>query len=584
MSTRLCPDLLESRDTPNAVYSYAVPGRPTAVGFVHAELDEFGQLGEVVPFPDYAGPVNTAFHARDTVVVGAGPSGGPRVKVYAASGAAVAERADFFAFEESYRGGVRVAAGDLTGDGAADVVVGAASGGGPRVDVYDGATLTRIASFFAYSPDFRGGVFVGVADPDGDGRCVLVTAPGVGGGPHIKTYDFVTGEVTNRFYGDPADHSAEQWVVGDLDGDALVEIASVSRGLVSVYDFASGARVYEQQVAAGTLGVGGWFDTFGSALLAAARTGLGFEEFDPRLGVAVYAAVDYLGVPVTPGVYVYGTLGHPARAAVELGDDLVNGAAAGEISVLPGVAVDADTIGALETEIARSRLRPVPAGVSVGQRGTGTITAVVRDLQDGNRLKLLTNEHVLADEPVYTAPGRPVYQPGPVDAVRDAVSRVGVTGRAGGLRFVPGAENPIDAGLVEVDSGVQLAANTVSYDDIDGSPRALRITGVREALPGDLVTAISRTSYNRRNYVTATDVGLSVTYQAGRRAELQGQTITHGLFGGAAAQPGDSGSPVLLYDKFRREWYLTGQLFAGGGVVMVFTPISTVFAALGVAL
>src|SRR5438094_287205 len=71
---------------------------------------------------------------------------------------------DFFAFEDSFRGGVRVAAGDVDGNAANgdELIVGAGPGGGPRVIAFrsDGSVFT---DFFALPPDFNGGVNVSVA-------------------------------------------------------------------------------------------------------------------------------------------------------------------------------------------------------------------------------------------------------------------------------------------------------------------------------------------------------------------------------------------------------------------------------------
>jgi hypothetical protein len=68
--------------------------------------------------------------------------------------------ADFLAFEEELRNGVFVAAGDLDGDGRADVIAGGGPGGGPRASAFDGAALaaTRPVDFFAGDPENRGGV------------------------------------------------------------------------------------------------------------------------------------------------------------------------------------------------------------------------------------------------------------------------------------------------------------------------------------------------------------------------------------------------------------------------------------------
>src|SRR5205085_11816 len=115
------------------------------------------------------------------VVTAAGPGGGPHVKIF--DGRTGQLLSQFFAFDAAFTGGVTVAAGDVTGDGRPDVVVGADAGGGPQVKVFapDG---TLKASFVAYDSALRGGVHVAVADVNGDGKGDVVTGAGRRGGPH----------------------------------------------------------------------------------------------------------------------------------------------------------------------------------------------------------------------------------------------------------------------------------------------------------------------------------------------------------------------------------------------------------------
>ena len=140
-------------------------------------------------------------------IVGAG--GGPSPTVTVIDGYTGGARRQFLAYLDGFPGGVYVAAGDVTGDGLADIVTGAGPSGGPHVRVFDGATGQAIAgplaSFFAYEPGFPGGVRVAAGDLNGDGRADVMTGAGPGGGPHVRVFDGATGrEILGTFAFDPA--------------------------------------------------------------------------------------------------------------------------------------------------------------------------------------------------------------------------------------------------------------------------------------------------------------------------------------------------------------------------------------------
>src|SRR5262249_20344635 len=61
------------------------------------------------------------------------------------------------AYEDAFRGGVRVALGDVAGDGGRDLIIAPGSGGGPRVKILDGETGDPVADFFGYEPAVTGG-------------------------------------------------------------------------------------------------------------------------------------------------------------------------------------------------------------------------------------------------------------------------------------------------------------------------------------------------------------------------------------------------------------------------------------------
>ena len=124
------------------------------------------------------------------IITGAGAGGGPHVRVFSLAGGVVTEVASFFAYDPAFPGGVNVAAGDVTGDGVAEIITGAGPGGGPHVRAFSlaGGVVTEVASFFAYDPAFPGGVSVAAGDVTGDGVAEIITGAGPGGGPHVRAF------------------------------------------------------------------------------------------------------------------------------------------------------------------------------------------------------------------------------------------------------------------------------------------------------------------------------------------------------------------------------------------------------------
>lgn len=107
------------------------------------------------------------------------------MRVFEANGSA--HGSGWYAYDPQTATGVYAAACDVDGDGRDEVITAPGSGGGPHVRVFreDGSV---VAEYMVYNPAFLGGVRVACADFDGDGRGDIVTAPGPGGGPHVKVF------------------------------------------------------------------------------------------------------------------------------------------------------------------------------------------------------------------------------------------------------------------------------------------------------------------------------------------------------------------------------------------------------------
>jgi hypothetical protein len=163
-----------------------------------------GQITSYYAFAQqYLGGVNLAAgdldcDGRDEVIAAAGPGAPPNVVLF--QGGTGLPLYSFYAYAPQYLGGVMVASGDVTGDGYADVVTASGPGVPPHVVVFQGYTARVVSSFYAYSPKFMGGLTLAAADLNADCRAEVITGAGPGGGPHVVVIDGNTGATLRSFY------------------------------------------------------------------------------------------------------------------------------------------------------------------------------------------------------------------------------------------------------------------------------------------------------------------------------------------------------------------------------------------------
>src|SRR6266496_2122914 len=67
------------------------------------------------------------------------------------------------------------------------------------VEVYDALTRQEKFQIIPYAPTFAGGVFVAVADVNGDGYGDVITGAGAGGGPHVTVRSGKDGTLLDSF-------------------------------------------------------------------------------------------------------------------------------------------------------------------------------------------------------------------------------------------------------------------------------------------------------------------------------------------------------------------------------------------------
>lgn len=162
---------------------------------------------------------------QQTFVVAAPNAGGPpEVRVFTADGRLTSS---FYAFHPNYRGGVNLAVEDLGSDSVDEIVVGPGPDAEPMVKIF-----TRqgrlISQFLAYDRNFRGGVNVAIGNIDGDNDKEIIVAPASKGGPNIRIFGYVNGHfvpVTENFFAYPGSlRGGWRIAAGDLENDGKAEI------------------------------------------------------------------------------------------------------------------------------------------------------------------------------------------------------------------------------------------------------------------------------------------------------------------------------------------------------------------------
>jgi hypothetical protein len=178
------------------------------------------------------------FYLLNETAIATGPGAGnsaPIVNTFRADGSPLAS---FFAYDPSFRGGVNVALGDTDGNYDDNIITGAGPGGGPNVRVFNADGSDTGVSFMAYPASFHGGVNVAAVDIDGDGVAEIVTVPATGP-PRVRVYSG-TGQLLQDWtapgFTNAGLHVARGAELG-VDGGDLILLSQVSGAPATIRAF-----------------------------------------------------------------------------------------------------------------------------------------------------------------------------------------------------------------------------------------------------------------------------------------------------------------------------------------------------------
>lgn len=132
----------------------------------------------------------------------------------------------------TYRNGVRVAVGDLVGDGALEILTAPGSDNWSDINVFDGRTFERVHSFPALPfLNYWAGAFVAAGDVGGDAKSEAVIGLDRGCCTSVGVWDARSASRVSAFFPfEPSSFVGAHVATGDLGGDAKSEILAAPVG------------------------------------------------------------------------------------------------------------------------------------------------------------------------------------------------------------------------------------------------------------------------------------------------------------------------------------------------------------------
>jgi hypothetical protein len=240
--------------------------------------------------------------------------------------------------------------------------------------------------------------------------------------------------------------------------------------------------------------------------------------------------------------------------------------------------------GDVGVQTLRRRMRPAPAGISIGHVDVtaGTMGSVVYDLLPGASIDppetgvgipgtyyVLSNNHVIANSNQARL-GSAIVQPGTFDGGVDPQDRIARLTRFVPIQFSPAVPLDQHNNLVDAAIGACEFEDATRQTYFSGAPRGWRRRA--NVAVGDLVKKTGRTTNLTVGRIQSVDATVDVNFGASGVARFRDQIVTTNISAG-----GDSGSLVTSLDDVA-----VGLLFAGSTQVTIVNHIEHVRARLRV--
>lgn len=236
----------------------------------------------------------------------------------------------------TYQHGVRVAVGDVNGDGRNEIVTAPAEGGWTELRVFDGTSYNQLGAMLPFKDaTWWNGAFVATGNVTGDGRAEIIDGLDAGCCTTVHVVDATTGAETSGFYPYSSnDQRGVEVATADLNGDGKDEILAVPVGGTEVSAFGPGGgnpfRTYDtfgsERIGAVSIAAGDVLGDKKPELATAANTPVGVQVkvIDTQTGTVAASLFPYAAPAVAPPQVAVADVNGDGRADIivlaQLGD------------------------------------------------------------------------------------------------------------------------------------------------------------------------------------------------------------------------------------------------------------------------